>query len=566
MSATAAKLDASLARIDSALVALASSEDIVTRLRADAAAAAFHLRRNERTAGPPLVVIIGGTGTGKSTLVNRLLEQTVTAASFRRTFTAGCVAVTGSAADVPAGWLGIEHVVITDLPARGAPDQLAVVPLGPGRMPPSTLIDTPDLDGDFPAHHAQADRAFRWATAVIFVVTPEKYQMTEVLPYYRLAGRYGLPAAFVMNKAEESVVVEDYRELLARRDWPNAPLFAIPRDDAAFEPSSGATLADLRHWLSEVPRAVPTQGPRLHDFTSRLRDQLLTPLRETRKAVDAVVAQLRAMETPPAGVDVNPLTQQLQRRLQQRSVLYLIGPQRVLDRARQIPSMLARLPRATWDYLAKGELPKNVPPPLPHDASTVPDFRQLLADSLAIVRTRIDDAVRSSPALEPLTHEPGYARQFLAPEQAGAIADEELANLQRWLEDRWNANPRDTRILQKLLKALPGGERLSQWSEAAPYLLAVVVATHHAFFGPVDLIILGGYSLAAWATERLSNEVTARTRATNHTIAERFTDLAHAQVEQICRWLDAAVPSKSAIDRIEQAAVQLEEGIENGRG
>src|SRR5467141_1287128 len=55
------------------------------------------------------------------------------------------------------------------------------------------VVDTPDLDGDQPAHHAQADRAFRWAQRIVFVVTPEKYQMTELLPYYRLARRYEVP-------------------------------------------------------------------------------------------------------------------------------------------------------------------------------------------------------------------------------------------------------------------------------------------------------------------------------------------------------------------------------------
>ena len=77
--------------------------------------------------------------------------------------------------------------------------------------------------------------------------------------------------------------------------------------------------------------------------------------------------------------------------------------------------------------------------------------------------------------------------------QAGEIADEELANLHNWLEKKWNATPRNTALLAQLIKHLPGGEKLTQWSEAAPYLLAVVVATHHAFFGPVDLLVIGGW-------------------------------------------------------------------------
>ena len=158
--------------------------------------------------------------------MNRLLGVDASATSFRRTFTAGPVAIAGDAKDLPADWLGIEHVVISPekLPARGQNGTLIIVPRARqlGMQQPvsddllrhAVLVDTPDLDGDQPVHHAEADRAFRWAQALIFLVTPEKYQMTELLPYYRLASRYAVPALFVMNKCEEQAVVEDYRTQL----------------------------------------------------------------------------------------------------------------------------------------------------------------------------------------------------------------------------------------------------------------------------------------------------------------------------------------------------------------
>ena len=72
------------------------------------------------------------------------------------------------------------------------------------------------------------------------------------------------------------------------------------------------------------------------DVVARLNDQVIGPLREARKKIDELCASLHGMETPPLGVDVNPITEELRRRLQQRSVLYLVGPQRVLDRVRQV--------------------------------------------------------------------------------------------------------------------------------------------------------------------------------------------------------------------------------------
>src|SRR5204863_6200800 len=87
--------------------------EVMERWRADAKALMFHLRRGrEKKARPALVVLLGGTGTGKSTVTNRLLERNVSAASFKRTFTSGAVAVAREDDVVPEGWLGLEHRVI----------------------------------------------------------------------------------------------------------------------------------------------------------------------------------------------------------------------------------------------------------------------------------------------------------------------------------------------------------------------------------------------------------------------------------------------------------------------
>ncbi len=562
-----AKLLQPLRSLDSAIAQLPSTASTVTqsiaRYRDDAAALRFHLERDDTK--PSLIAMLGGTGTGKSTIVNRLLNQTITAASARRTFTAGCVAIVNDPADIPPNWLGIEHITTTELPARGEPDVLAIATLGTRHSPLGTLIDCPDLDGDHPEHHAQADRAFRWATRVVFVVSPEKYQMTELLPYYRLAKRYGLPATFVMNKCQESAVLDDYRAMLATREFPEAALYVVPRDDAPYEAPKGTGLIDLRAALAEPPKATDTVGGlanRATDLCSRVRDHIIAPLRVQRRAVDTAIARLDALASISPGIDASPLTLHLQKRMQQRSVLYLMGPQRVMDRARQLPSLLARLPRAAWDYTVHGTVAKSSagsPNGPAKDENSVPDFRALMADAWAVVRTRIDDAVRASPELAIHANEPAYASIFLPVEQASTIADEELADLTQWLEAKWNTDPRDTRIIRKVLNALPGAGKLSGLSEAAPYLLAVVVATHHAFFGPVDLLIMGGYGLAAWMTERATNEVTARTRATNTTIEHRFEQLARRQVEAVKDWLQSRAASERQIAKVEEAAERLEE-------
>jgi hypothetical protein len=373
-----------------------------------------------------------------------------------------------------------------------------------------------------------------------------------------------------MNKAEEAAVVKDYQQVANRIIGKgDQRFFSLGRDGGAYEPPSEMNLESLRSALLaiESPAAdARRQGlaARTGDLMDRLRDQILQSLRRQRVLADQMAATLRAMESPTASVDVNPLSRQLQRRLQQRSVLYLMGPGRMLDRVRQVPNLLARLPRNAWDLLRHGQLRNSDEQKLAADWDrAAPNFNAALADQFTVVQSRIDDALRSDPAVEKWINEDqaAYAAVKMNPVDAGAIADEQIADLRDWLESRWNATPRDTALLKKILKLVPGGEKLTQWSEAAPYLLALVVAAHHAIFGPVDLMVVGGFSLATWLTERLSNEVAARTRLTNRRIEEKFGQMAHRQIEAMCAWIEGRVPTMKMLDAVEEQADRIGEGM-----
>ena len=294
----------------------------------------------------------------------------------------------------------------------------------------------------------------------------------------------------------------------------------------------------------------------------RFVDQILTPLADDRKEADRAMTMLAAMEAPPTEIDVNPITRGLARRLQQRSILYLIGPGRVLDRVRQVPGLLARLPRTAWDLVMRGKADFGQSDAEKIDPNAAPDFPAILGEQFGVLQSRIDDVIRSSPAGVRWIDADmaGYRTAMFDQQRARAIAEEELAGLKSWLETRWNATPRDTAILMKALKYVPGGEKLTQWSEAAPYLLTIIVATHHVFFGHVDLMILGGYSLATWLTERLSNEVASRTRQANRAIADRFEKLAHQQLRAASEWLAKRAPTAPQLSKMRATAESILDG------
>src|SRR3954468_18032732 len=113
------------------------------------------------------------------------------------------------------------------------------------------------------------------------------------------------------------------------------------------------------------------------------------------------------------------------------------------------------------------------------DGRAVPDFKAAVSNQFAVVQSRIEDVLRSSPTAQRWLagNEASYQQARLDPTSAGLIVSDELNELEKWLEQRWNATPRDTLLLMRLLRHLPGGDKLTKWTEAALYLLAVVVAT-----------------------------------------------------------------------------------------
>ena len=68
--------------------------------------------------------------------------------------------------------------------------------------------------------------------------------------------------------------------------------------------------------------------------------------------------------------------------------------------------------------------------------------------------------------------------------------------------------------------------------------------------------------MATWLSERLSNEVASRTRATNRRIAERFEQLAHEQIQKVSAWLASQAPSERELVQLERLLQNFMEPLE----
>jgi energy-coupling factor transporter ATP-binding protein EcfA2 len=183
-----------------------------------------------------VLALVGGTGVGKSSLLNALAGADVSAASARRPTTGTPVAwVAKSAREETApllGWLDVREVRDH---SNGAFADVAI-------------LDLPDVDSTTPENRARVDELLPRVDAVVWVADPEKYRDAILHDEYlrRWAPRLARQLV-VLNKADRiGAEAERLREHLA------ASLRAEGIENVAVavtSATSGGDTRELRDWI-----------------------------------------------------------------------------------------------------------------------------------------------------------------------------------------------------------------------------------------------------------------------------------------------------------------------------
>ena len=170
---------------------------------------AYLLPRVRALESPLLVVLLGPTGAGKSTLMNTLARATVSRTGVLRPTTRAAVllATDSDAAVLRRGALaGIDAGELVRAPATTA-------------SPGMAIVDAPDLDSVERANRVIADALVEAADLGLFVTSAVRY--ADKVPFdvvQRIAAR-GLPLLIVVNRmpadaSEQRVVLDDLRRVL----------------------------------------------------------------------------------------------------------------------------------------------------------------------------------------------------------------------------------------------------------------------------------------------------------------------------------------------------------------
>jgi energy-coupling factor transporter ATP-binding protein EcfA2 len=244
-----------------------------------------------------VVALVGGTGVGKSTLLNALAGAAVSEASVRRPTTNQPVAWVPedgvAELDGLLAWLGVE----------------ATRPHAAGELEGLAILDLPDLDSIEPEHRRRVEELLPRIDAVVWVTDPEKYRDAVLHDEFL---RHWLPRLdrqlIVLNKSDRlrgddvDVVRRDLERSLAP-DLANAS-GRMPAVVAAA--ALNGRHADVRDWLAGIVDAKQVVLGRLAVSTTTTLDDLarragVDPDGPTSPLVEPAVRQ-RAIEA--AGSEV----------------------------------------------------------------------------------------------------------------------------------------------------------------------------------------------------------------------------------------------------------------------
>ena len=246
-----------------------------------------YLRPRARDAGAPLVVVLlGSTGSGKSSLFNALVGRDISPSGVLRPTTRRPVALVHPD-DVGADPLpGMTERSALDLrPDAAAPRGLM-------------LVDAPDFDSIELANRALAVELLEAADLVVFVTTATRYADQVPWSILERARQRGVPLLAVLNRLppeadDAEAVASDYRNLLERGRLADSGAFGalevVPVFEGALEPERDAlSVAAVAPIRAALDRLTADEAAR----RELLRRSLFAALTGLPAAVDEIAVEI----------------------------------------------------------------------------------------------------------------------------------------------------------------------------------------------------------------------------------------------------------------------------------
>ena len=213
----------------------------------------YLLPRLRRMDAPLLMVVGGSTGAGKSTLVNSLVGEEVSAAGVLRPTTRAPVLVCHPD-DVEA--FSDDRVLPGLTRTTGGAAQSGLRLVGTERLPRGlALLDAPDIDSVVEANRALAAQLLAAADCWLFVTTAARYADAVPWDLLHAARDRGTALSLVLDRVAEAdapEVAAHLAEMLAEQGLRGTPVLVVPESPLEEGRLGKAALAPVRAWLDEL--------------------------------------------------------------------------------------------------------------------------------------------------------------------------------------------------------------------------------------------------------------------------------------------------------------------------
>ncbi|MGO1636999.1 MAG: GTPase [Ancrocorticia populi] len=203
-----------------------------------------------------VVAFAGATGSGKSSMLNAVLGESVAPVAARRPTTSQPLAVTGAPVSALTRWLGIEEVATSaSLPAT--PDSQLV------------LVDLPDIDSTEYAHRAVAQKILARADLIVWVADPQKYADSVWHDDYLAAFSHHSAVSLVAFNQVDRLEAHELPAVLSHL----RELFALEGFEANIIPTSATTGAGIRELQEAIGKAHDSKQVAMRRLAADLQSQ-----------------------------------------------------------------------------------------------------------------------------------------------------------------------------------------------------------------------------------------------------------------------------------------------------
>ena len=256
----------------------------------------YLLPRVRRSDAPLLVALVGSTGAGKSTLVNSIVGQQVSATGVRRPTTNSPV-LACHPDDI--GWFA-ENMFLPTLPrvrqegrARPGRDGLLVLAASEGMSRGVALLDTPDIDSVVRAHHDFAYQFLDASDLWLFMTSAGRYADAPVWEILQHARDRGAALGVVLSRvppAHREELATHFAAMLEANGVSPGDQFVIPETPIVDGMLPTEVFAPVRDWLAETAQREGHRVAVLTQTMSGVLDTFKSRVPQLAAHVDAQIA------------------------------------------------------------------------------------------------------------------------------------------------------------------------------------------------------------------------------------------------------------------------------------